>query len=108
MRHEEFPELTPRAKAAVAAGYDAAGVQVALVSDRVLLAAFLNEAMKQSTYSGMLLVNELRAIANNLYSPPPPPPPPTLADARAADLDTPEGRDVARAFLATLGEGGQS
>jgi hypothetical protein len=31
--------------------------------------------------------------------------PPTLAQARAADLSTPAGRDVVRDFLASLGEG---
>jgi hypothetical protein len=105
-QHKEFPELTPEARAAVAAGYGAAGVQVAIVSDRVLLAAFLREAMKQATDNSCILhVNRLRAIADSLHCPPPPPP--TLAEARAADLDTPEGRESVRSFLATLGEGGQ-
>jgi hypothetical protein len=61
--------------------------------------------MKQATDHDQHLWDELQAIASNLHSPPPPP---TLTQAREADLDTPEGRDVVRAFLATLGEGGQS
>jgi hypothetical protein len=62
--------------------------------------------MEQATEHGCVLVaSNLQAIANNLHSPPPPPP--TLAQAREADLDTPAGRDVVRAFLATLGEGEQ-
>jgi hypothetical protein len=52
------------------------------------------------------ITGKLFAIADNLHSPPPPPP--TLAQARAADLDTPAGRDVVRNFLATLGEGVQA
>jgi hypothetical protein len=47
----------------------------------------------------------LLETADNLYSAPPPPP--TLAQARAADLDTPAGKAVVHAFLATLGEGVQ-
>ena len=45
--------------------------------------------------------DELEAIANNLHSPPPLPT--TLAQAREADLDTPEGKAAVRDFLATLG-----
>jgi hypothetical protein len=64
--------------------------------------------MKQAGVSSALtwtensIIHKLFAIANNLYNPPPTPP--TLAEARAADLDTPEGRDTVTAFLATLGE----
>jgi hypothetical protein len=50
------------------------------------------------------IIGKLFAIANNLHSPPPPAPPPTLAEARAADLDTPEGKAAVRDFLATLVE----
>jgi len=62
--------------------------------------------MEQATeHTRVLYVSNLQAIADNLHSPPPPPP--TLAEARAADLDTAEGRATVSAFLATLGEGEQ-
>jgi hypothetical protein len=105
--HEVFPALTPEAERAL---HEA---------DRHLdpsqpgwhrryLAAFMHEAMDQSqstAIKGFLIEYKMRAIANSLWSPPPLPP--TLAEARAADLDTPEGKAVVRGFLATLGEGGQ-
>jgi hypothetical protein len=106
--HVEFPALTPEAAAAVDAGYGATGC-VGSRSDRnrVLFAAFLREAMKQAYehYGFDAQIVGLEAIANSLHSPPPPPP--TLAQAQAADLDAPAGRDVVRDFLATLRKGGQ-
>jgi hypothetical protein len=125
-QHKEFPELTPEARRAFSAAFYAAEeAGQAFVPDdrprldlgsrwfRRCLAAFLREALGQAGVSSAItlsdgsIIDKLFAIANNLYSaPPPPPPPPTLAQARAADLDTPEGRDVVRDFLATLGEGG--
>jgi len=105
--HVEFPELTPEAQRALRE------------ADRYLdlskpgwhrryLAAFLREAMKRALDNDKSwdeCWDELQAIADNLHSPPPPPP--TLAQARAADLDSAAGRDLVRDFLATLGEGGQ-
>jgi hypothetical protein len=105
MRPEEFPELTQAARAARDAALDAIQSTTATISLsdlRRAFAAFLREAMKQATDNSCILyVNRLRAIADNLHNPPPLPP--TLAQAREADLDTPEGREVVRAFLATLG-----
>jgi hypothetical protein len=109
-QHVEFPELTLEAQAAFKAGCVAAAFPDGPIGihDRRYLAAFLREAMKQATDHDLGLWDELQAIADDLHSPPPPPPPPpTLAQARAADLDTPEGKAVVRDFLATLGEGGQ-
>jgi len=106
-KHEEFPELTPeveRALREVDRHLDASKPGW----HRCYLAAFLREAMKwalDDDKSWDECWEELEAIADNLHSPPPPPP--TLAQARAADLDTPAGRDVVRDFLATLGEGVQ-
>jgi hypothetical protein len=106
MKHEEFPELTPKAKAAWNAACIAGNLSLSgygHMSTRRFFAAFLREAMKQARRGyGETLWDELNAIADNLHSPPPPP---TLAEAREADLDTPAGRDVVRDFLATLGEG---
>ena len=104
MSHVEFPALTPEASAAVDAGYGAAWVVMANNRNRVLFAAFLREAMRQALPAGSTAIYwlKLKAIADNLHSPPPPPP--TLAEARAADLDTPAGKAVVRDFLATLGE----
>jgi hypothetical protein len=87
-QHEEFPALTPEAQ-------------------RALLEAGRHLDLSQPGWHRRYLANSLRAIANNLHSPPPPAPPPTLTQARAADMDTPEGKAVVRDFLATLGEGGQ-
>jgi hypothetical protein len=103
--HEEFPELTPEARAAFLVGCAAAPFPACRISrsDRRYLAAFLNEAMK--CHRGVCLWDGLKEIADNLHSPPPTPP--TLTQARAADMDTPEGKAVVRDFLATLGEGGQ-
>jgi hypothetical protein len=114
-KHEEFPELTEDAIAAFQAGCNAAPLRATvsdlwgvgmrpMTPDRRYLAGFLREAMKRADPLGIPSPT-LEAIANNLHSPPPPPP--TLAQAREADLDTPEGMDVVRAFLATLGEGQQ-
>ena len=124
-KHEEFPGFTPETQAA----FDAALHAITIVSTisnfdlRRAFAAFLREAMKQAGkgYRDTWWY-ELNAIANNLHfgkqydeegrltgywirkNHNPPPPPPTLAKARAADLDTPAGRDVVRNFLASLGE----
>ena len=104
--HVEFPELTPGTKAACDAAFFALKPGYYTYADRRSLAAFLREAMKQAWNNDWEECwDELKAIADNLHSPQPPPP--TLAEARAADLDTPEGRDAVRAFLATLREGGQ-
>jgi len=111
-KHVEFPHEMPEARAA----FDAAILTFTSLDDipfspsdfRRALAAFLREALVQSEMpltercSDGLQICKLFAIADNLHSPPP-----TLAEAREADLDTPEGRDVVRGFLATLGEGGQ-
>ena len=100
MSHVEFPELTPEAERALRE----ADRHLDLSKPgwhRCYLAAFLREAMKQVTDHDQWLWDGLQAIADNLHSPPPTPP--TLAEARAADMDTPEGRDVVRGFLATLG-----
>jgi len=105
--HVEFPELTRKAEKALRT----AGSHPDLSKPgwhRRYLAAFLREAMKQALDKPMgwgQCWHELKVIADNLHSPPPPPP--TLAQVRAADLDTPEDKAVVRDFLATLGEGGQ-
>ena len=112
-KHQEFPELTREARAAYHAAIDAIQNKTATISPtdlRRALGAFLREAMKQACnhhghHSFYAQIVKLKAIADNLHSPPPPPP--TLAEAQAADLDTQEGRAAVRAFLATLGEGGQ-
>lgn len=62
-------------------------------------------ALEQLARRPLSLQDAVKFILQGVYSPPPPPP--TLAQAREADLDTPAGRYVVRAFLATLGEGGQ-
>jgi hypothetical protein len=104
-KHEEFPELTPEAKRAlrVAEGY----LDLSKLGwRRLYLAAFLREAVLQvfPGYRGLpSRSHSLLEMADNLHSPPPPPP--TLAEAREADLDTPEGKGVVRGFLATLGKG---
>jgi hypothetical protein len=106
-QHLQFPGLTPKARAAfdVALGaITSTKATISLADLRRALAACLREAMEQATDHDLGLRDELQAIADNLHVPPPPP---TLAQARAADLETQEGRDVARAFLATLGEGVQ-
>jgi hypothetical protein len=114
MRPEEFPKLTPEAWAARDAGIEAIQSTTATISPNDLrraLAAFLREAMKQvqgvyeTSPLSIVWWDQLQAIANNVHSPPPPPP--TLTQARAADLDTPEGKAAVRAFLAMLGEDGQ-
>ena len=106
MSHVEFPELKPEALAAFKAGCAAAVFPAGPIGlqDRRYLAAFLREVIEQATENHCIVnFRKLRAIADNLHSPPPPPP--TLAQAREADLDAPEGRDLVRDFLATLGEG---
>jgi hypothetical protein len=110
-QHEEFPELTQPAQAAYRAGCQAGQYSPTplTIASRKYLAAFLREALGQAgvssaiTWSDRSIIGTLFAIANNFHSPPPPPP--TLAEARAADMDTPAGRDVVRAFLVSLGEG---
>ncbi len=107
MSHVEFPKLTPEAESALRE----ADRHLDLSNPgwhRRHLAAFLREAVLQvfPGYKGLPShSHSLLEMADNLHSPPPPAP--TLTQARAADLDTPEGRDVVRDFLATLGEGGQ-
>ena len=115
-KHEEFPELTPEARAAYFAAIDAiqnsgftispnenSGFSISPNDFRRAIAACLREAIRQAGRSDWHLVwGKLEAIANNLHNPLP-----TLAQARAADLTTPEGQATARAFLATLGEAGQ-
>ena len=117
MSHVEFPALTPEARRAFAAAEEArqAFVKADCSRDdleprwfRRCLATFLREAMKRALDNDKNwneCWNELEAIADNLHSPPPPPP--TLAEARAADLDTPAGKAVVRDFLASLGPGVQ-
>ena len=106
-QHQEFPELTREAQAAYNAAVNAAQQSDIISSTfdlRRALAAFLREAMNQYRLGyGTPLWNKLEAIAASLHTPQPPPP--TLAEAREADLRTPEGQATARAFLATLGEG---
>ena len=112
-QREEFPALTPEAKECFVAAHKAAfplleGYEYDCSEYvRKGQAAFLREAMKQAVAVGTpgSWWLELKAIADNLHGPPPPPP--TLAQARAADLDSPAGRDVVRDSLATLGEGVQ-
>jgi len=103
--HQEFPELTPETRAADEAGRSVAFVSLEIYDHRRYAAAFLQEAIEQAkSKNGILVVNKLLAIADNLHSPPPPPP--TLTEARAADLDTPAGRRVVYTSLASLGEDG--
>jgi hypothetical protein len=114
-KHEEFPELTPEAKECLAVAYKVPFPWHEGYKDdwteqnRKGMAAFLRTAMTQALASAASQRDVpwwdlLEKIADNLHSPPPPP---TLAEAREADLDTPEGRDAVRAFLATLREGGR-
>ena len=108
MSHVEFPELTPETKECLVAAYKVAfpwheGFKEDWTeSNRKGQAAFLREVMRQALAVGTPGSPwlELKAIADNLHSPPPPPP--TLAQARAADLNTPAGRDVVRDFLASV------
>jgi len=112
-RHEEFPDLRPEIEAAMraAAGPTAAIIVTFGSRERRRYAAFLREAMRQaSTFNGHTMDLEgawvrLMVFASNLHSPPPPTP--TLAEARGADLETPEGRDVVCELLASLEEGVQ-
>ena len=104
--YKEFPELTQQAQAACRSGCLAGQLSATPPTNthRRYLAAFLREAINQSRLRRSHF-SDLEAIADSLHSPPPPPP--TLAAARAADLNTPEGRRVVYTFLATLGEGVQ-
>ena len=108
--HEEFPTMTPGARAAYGAAIDAILSDEATFSPNDLrraLAAFQRRAMNQYRLSyGTPLWNELEAIAASLHNPPPPPP--TLAEAREAarQLAGPSA-EIVHAFLATLGEAGQ-
>jgi hypothetical protein len=103
-QHKEFPELTPEAERALRE----ADRHLDLSKPRwhrLYLASFLHEAMKQAWGKAGgwdECWDELKDIADNLHSPPPLPP--TLAQARKADLDTPEGKAAVRDFLATLVE----
>ena len=108
-QHVECPELTPEAKECLVAAYKVAfpwhdGHNKDWIEwSRKVQAAFLREAIEQATENHCIVnCRKLLAIADNLHSPPPPPP--TLAQAREADLSTPAGKDVVRAFLATLTE----
>ena len=106
-KHQEFPDLRPEAQAAHDAAVSAIQNGRATISPndfRRALAACLREAMKQADKRGHAWL-ELEAIANHLHNPPPHPP--TLAEAREADLSTPEGQTTVNAFLALLGEGVQ-
>ena len=107
--HIEFPELTPDAKAALDRGSEASRLFASYSSERsrAFCQAFLREAMSraQAVSVGGSAWQELAAIADNLRSPLPPPP--TLAEARAANLHTAEGKATVSAFLETLGEGAQ-
>ena len=102
--HKEFPTMTPGARAAYKAAIGAIRSDEATFSPNDLrraLAAFQRRAMNQYRLSyGTPLWNELEAIAASLHNPPPPPP--TLAEAREADLHTPEGRATVSDFLANL------
>ena len=105
--HEEFPALTPEARAAYHAAIDAIQNMNATISIRDFrraLAAFQREAIRQAGRPDKHLVwGDLEAIAASLHNPLLPPP--TLAQAREADLSTPEGQATVSAFLATLGDG---
>ena len=101
--------MTPGARAAYKAAIGAIRSDEATISPNDLrraLAAFQRRAMNQYRLGyGTPLWNELEAIAASLHNPPPPPP--TLAEAREADLYTPEGRATVSDFLASMGEAGQ-
>jgi hypothetical protein len=111
--HVEFPPLMPETKECLVAAYKVAfpwheGYKEDWTElNRKGQAAFLREVMRHALAVGTPGSYRLglKAIADNLHSPPPTPP--TLAQAREADMDTPEGKAVVRGFLATLGEGGQ-
>jgi hypothetical protein len=102
--HEEFPALTPQAERALRE----ADRHLDLSQPgwhRRYLAAFLQEAMKQSTANnGVFVDNSLRVIANNLWSPPPSPPTLTRAREAARQLGGKNGA-IVRACLETLGGG---
>jgi hypothetical protein len=102
--YEEFPELTPEAEKALREADRHLDLSK-LGWHRRYLATFLREAVLQvfPGYRGLpSRSHSLLEMADNLYSPPPLPP--TLAQARAADLDTPAGRDLVRDFLASVRE----
>ena len=110
-KHEEFPELTPQARAVYDAAVNAIQNSKATISSADLcraLAACLLEAMKQAALGKVWTWptnwGNLHIIANNLHNPPPPPP--TLAEAReAARQLAGTSAEIVHAFLATLGEG---
>ncbi len=104
MSHVEFPELTRETERALREADRHLDLSRKPGWQRRYLAAFLREAVLQGFpgYKGLASRSHfLLEMADNLHSPPPPP---TLAEARAADLDTPEGRATVHAYLATLGE----
>ena len=109
--HEEFPIMTPQARAAHDAAIDAIRNNISTISCgdlRRALAAFLREAIRQAGrldwHTATLVWGELEAIAASLHNSPPPPP--TLAEAREAarQLAGPSA-EIVHAFLATLEEG---
>ena len=103
--HEEFPAMTPKARAAYDAAVDAIQNMNTTISPNDLrraLAAFLREAIRHAGMLDWHLVwGELEAIAASLHNPPPPPP--TLAEAREAarQLAGPSA-EIVHAFLANL------
>jgi len=110
-QHEEFPLMTPNARAAHDAAINAIQNGEATISCgdlRRALAAFLREAMAQASFRfDTRPSQELQAIANNLHCPPPPPP--TLAQAREAARQLGgENAEIVHAFLASLREGEQA
>ena len=114
--HEEFSIMTPAAQAAHDAAVNAIqGVNTTISCGdlRRALAAFQREAIRQvgkhekaEKSDWHLVWGNLEAIAASLHNPPPPP---TLADAREAarQLAGPSA-EIVHAFLATLGEAGQT
>ena len=99
-QHEEFPYLTDQALAAYRAAFPKEVDPFVNLCNRRKLSAFLLEAINQATATSQYRWEMLQTIAHNLHCPPP-----TLAQAREADLNTPEGKATVSAFLATLREG---
>ena len=110
MPHNEFPELTEEAKEILTAAYRAAfpwhnGYKIEWTeANRIGAAALLRAAVEKAQEEGFWIhsipYRRMEAIASNLHSPSPPLP--TLAEARAADLNTLEGRNAVRSFLTLL------
>lgn len=75
------------------APYEALVITISIADLRRSYAAFLRRDLARPWCQ--LLTSE--NVAANLHNPPPSPP--TLAEAYAADLDTPEGKAKVRAFL---------